>query len=241
MHHFRRTAFIFCILAWTFPAGLTFPFAQPAVPEKNCWQKQSVTFLGTTLDPDGQPIGIVAELDISFRKQEGQEALNVTFASGPGKFSPFTQVAIQSGIVSAAHMAGLDPKTWNIFLKFPKSGVTIYGDSLTAMVSVVALAMANDNSILLNRVMTGKVTRDGHIGAVGGIPLKIQAAFAEHIPRVIIPDDRFPEDNDWETPFLMQISPVNTVLQAYQMLTGATLPRPEKASGLMVVHNTNKK
>ena len=42
MHHFRRTAFIFCILAWTFPAGLTFPFAQPAVPEKNCWQKQSV-------------------------------------------------------------------------------------------------------------------------------------------------------------------------------------------------------
>lgn len=240
MHHFRRTAFIFCILAWTFPAGLTFPFAQPAVPEKNCWQKQSVTFLGTTLDPDGQPIGIVAELDISFRKQEGQEALNVSFSSGPGKFSPFTQVAIQSGIVSAARIAGLDPKTWNIFLKFSTPGVTIYGDSLTAMVSVATLAMANDNPIILNRVLTGKVTHDGHIGAVGGIPLKIQAAFKEHIPRVIIPDDRFPEDNDWQTPFLMQISPVNTVLQAYQMLTGATLSGAENASGLMA-QNTNEK
>ncbi|MFZ1747480.1 MAG: S16 family serine protease [Nitrospirales bacterium] len=155
-----------------------------------------MTFLGTTLDLNSQPIGIVAELDISFRKQEGQEALNVTFASGPGKFSPLTQVAIQSGIVSAARIAGLDPKTWNIFLKFPSPGVTIYGDSLTAMVSVVALAMANDNPIILNRVMTGKVTHDGHIGAVGGIPLKIQAAFAEHIPRVMIPEEQFPEDND---------------------------------------------
>ncbi len=240
MHHFRRTAFIFCILAWTFPGGWAFLFAQPAVAGQMYWQKQSVTFLGTTLDLDGQPIGIVSELDISFRNQEGQEALNVTFSSGPGKFSPFTQVAIQSGIVSAARMAGLDPKTWNIFLKFPNPGVTIYGDSLTAMVSIVALAMANDNSIILNRVMTGKVTPDGHIGAVGGIPLKIQAAFEEHIPRVIIPEDQFPEDSDWQTPFLMQISPVNTVLQAYQMLTGATLSGAETASGLMVQNTTEK-
>ncbi|GJL68606.1 MAG: hypothetical protein NPIRA06_12410 [Nitrospirales bacterium] len=241
MHHFGRTTLILSMLAWAIAGGWAFPFVQPAVAEQTYWQKQSMAFLGTTLDLDGQPIGIVAELDISFRKQKGQEALNVTFSSGPGKFSPFTQVAIQSGIVSAARMAGLDPKTWNIFLKFPNPGVTIYGDSLTAMVSVVALAMANDNSIILNRVMTGKVTQDGHIGAVGGIPLKIQAAFAEHIPRVIIPEDQFLEDDDWQTPFLMQISPVNTVLQAYQILTGSTLPRAERASGMMVVQNTNEK
>lgn len=240
MHHFRRTAFIFSFLACAIFGGWPFPCVQPVLAGQMYWQKQSVTFLGTTLDPDGEPTGIVAELDISFRKQEGQEALNVTFSSGPGKFSPYTQVAIQSGIVSAARMAGLDPKAWNIFLKFPTPGVTIYGDSLTAMVSVVALAMANDNPIILNRVMTGKVTQDGHIGAVGGIPLKIQAAFKKHIPRVIIPDDRFPEDNDWQTPFLMQISPVNTVLQAYQMLTGATLSGAGIAPGLMVQHSNEK-
>lgn len=240
MHHFRRTAFIFSILAWAISGGGAFLIVQPAVAGQMNWQKQSVTFLGTTLDLDGEPIGIVAELDISFRKQEGQEALNVTFSSGPGKFSPFTQVAIQSGIVSAARMAGLNPKTWNIFLKFPTPGVTIYGDSLTAMVSVVSLAMANDNSIILNRVLTGKVTHDGHIGAVGGIPLKIQAAFEEHIPRVIVPEDQFPEDSDWQTPFLMQISPVNTVLQAYQVLTGATLTGTGNASGLMA-QNSNEK
>lgn len=240
MKQFVQTALILRVLAWAIPVLWFCSFPRPAEAEQVFWHQQTVTFLGTTLNQNRQPIGIVAELGISFRKQESQEVLNVTFSSGPGKFSPFTQVAIQSGIMAAAHIAGLDPKTWNIFLKFPNPGVTIYGDSLTAMVSLVVLAMANDNSILLNRVMTGKVTRDGHIGAVGGIPLKIQATYAEHIRRLIIPEDRFPEDNDWQTPFLMQISPVNTVLQAYQILTGATLPGAEKSSGLMV-ENANEK
>jgi predicted S18 family serine protease len=219
-------------------AVLVLPFASSAEAELPQWEQQTITFLGTTLNQKRQPIGIVAQLGISFRKQTGQEALNVAFSSGPGKFSPFTQVAIQSGIVAAARVAGLDPKTWNIFLKFPKPGVTIYGDSLTAMVSVVVLAMANENAILLNRVITGKMTRDGHIGAVGGIPLKIEAAYGEHIRRVVIPEDQFPEDNDWQTPFLMQVSPVGTVWQAYQILTGAKLPHADKGSMLVAKHPT---
>lgn len=229
MKPFVRKALILRVLAWAVPAVWFCFFPRPAEAEPSFWHQQTVTFLGTTLNQHRQPVGIVGKLGIEFRKQEGQEVLNVSFSSGPGKFSPFTQVAIQSGIVAAARVAGLDPKTWNIFLKFPNPGVTIYGDSLTAMVSLVVLAMANDNSILLSRVMTGNVTRDGHIGAVGGIPLKIQAAYAEHIRRVIIPEERFPDDNDWQTPFLMQISPVNTVFQAYQILTGANLPSGEKA------------
>ncbi|MDT3778830.1 hypothetical protein PJI16_14785 [Nitrospira sp. MA-1] len=233
MKQFLRIALIFRVLAWAIPVVWFCSLPRPAEAAPSFWQQQTVTFLGTTLNQHHQPKGIVGKLEIAFRKQEGQEVLNVSFSSGPGKFSPFTQVAIQSGIMAAARVAGLDPKTWDIFLKFPNPGVTIYGDSLTAMVSLVVLAMANDNTILLSRVMTGKVTRDGHIGAVGGIPLKIQAAYAEHIRRVIIPEERLPEDNDWQTPFLMQISPVNTVFQAYQILTGANLPNVEKAGGRM--------
>jgi predicted ATP-dependent protease len=110
-----------------------------------------------------------------------------------------------------------------VFLSVPYPGVTIYGESLSAMVGLAVLAMANHDPILGNRVMTGKITRDGHIGAVGGIPLKIEAAYAKHIGRVIIPEDQVQEDNDWQNPFLMHISPVRTVLQAYQMLTGRAL------------------
>jgi predicted S18 family serine protease len=185
---------------------------------------QTINFLGTSLDKDHRPVGIVAQLNIAFRKRESQEFLNVSFASGPGKFSPMTQVAIQEGIKRAASAAGLDTSTWDIFFTFPLPGVTVYGESISAMVSLAVLAMANDVPLLLNRVATGRITKDGHIGPVGGIPLKIQAAYAQHIQRVIIPDERFQEDPEWETPFLMHVSPVSTVWQAYRMLTGHKLP-----------------
>lgn len=187
------------------------------------WQQQTVVFLGTSLDRDHHPIGVVAKLQMAFRKQNRQETLNVAFSSGPGKFSPLTQVAIQEGIKRVAVAAHLDPRSWDIFLTVPYPGITIYGESLSAMVSLAVLAMANHDPILANRVMTGRITRDGQIGAVGGIPLKIQAAYAEHIGRVIIPEDRFQEDSDWQNPFLMHISPVKTMFQAYQMLTGRPL------------------
>ena len=203
---------------------------QPAAAADSVWHQQTVMFLGTSLDREHHPIGVVAKLHIAFRKRDRQDTLNVSFSNGPGKFSPLTQVATQSGIKSAARAAGLDSKNWDVFLTFPYPGVTIYGESLSAMVSLAVLAMANEDPILLSRVITGKITQDGHIGAVGGIPLKIQAAYAEHIRRVIIPDERFQEDSDWQTPFLMHISPVQTVLQAYRLLTGRALSVTEKTN-----------
>lgn len=193
------------------------------------WHKETVNFLGTTLSRDRQPIGVVAPLKIAFRKREGQEFLNVSFASGPGKFSPLTQIAIQEGIKRAASAAGLDTNTWDIFFIFPLPGVTVYGESISAMVSLTVLAMANDVPLLIDRVATGKITKEGDLGAVGGIPEKILAAHEEHIQRVIIPEERFWEDSDWQTPFLMHISHAKTVWQAFQMLTGRNLP--DRTSG----------
>jgi hypothetical protein len=228
--------------AWWVPVLTIWLWLIPQVGEADdgLWHQQTVIFLGTTLDRDKQPIGIVTKLNISFRKREDQELLNVSFASGPGRFSPLTQVAIQEGIKRAASAADLDTRTWDIFLSFPFPGVTVYGDSVSAMVSVAVLAMAHDAPLLLNRVATGKITKDGHIGAVGGIPLKIQAAYAEHIQRVIIPEERFQEDNDWQTPFLMHISPVSTVWQAYRMLTGKTLPAKNSPVGFPDDHAQRK-
>lgn len=218
----RGTAGILCLLCL-----LGTPFSVEA--EDDLWQRRTVTFLGTSLDRNGEPVGVVAQLILAFRKQERHGGvLNVSFASGPGKFSALTQVAIQEGIKDAALAAGFDATPWDVFLTVPYPGLTIYGESVSATVGLTVLAMANQDPILSNRVMTGKITRDGHIGAVGGIPLKIQAAHAEHIQRVIIPDARYLEDNDWENPFLMHISPVNTVGQAYRLLTGCVLPRLDR-------------
>lgn len=209
-----------CLVGWI---GVLVP-PEAGYADEAVWHKETVNFLGTTLSRDRQPIGVVAPLKIAFRKREGQEFLNVSFASGPGKFSPLTQVAIQEGIKRAASATGLDTKTWDIFFTFPLPGVTVYGESISAMVSLAVLAMANEVPLLIDRIATGKITQGGDLGAVGGIPEKIQAAHAEHIQRVIIPEELFWEDSDWQTPFLMHISHAKTVWQAYRMLTGRNLP-----------------
>ncbi len=189
------------------------------------WNQEQVMFLGTTLNQSHRPQGVVETVMVAFRNMKHQRAMNVSFASGPGKFSPYTQVAIKEGIKAVAFQAGHDTKTWDVLLTFPHSRVTIFGDSISAMIGLTVLALANHMTILPNRVLTGRITDTGTIGAVGGIPLKIQAAFAKRIQRVIIPDESFPADSDWRIPFLLHVSPVSDVMKAYTILTGQVFPR----------------
>ena len=93
------------------------------------------------------------------------------------------QTAIQQAIYRAARVAGLVPDSWTVILSVPYPGVTIYGDSLSAMVSLSVLALAKGETIPIDRVMTGSVSPDGRITPVGSIPLKVAAANAAHIRR----------------------------------------------------------
>ena len=54
---------------------------------------------------------------------------------------------------------------------------------------------------------------------VGGVPLKIEAAYEMHLRKVLIPEELDVADGDWNTPFLMQVSPVGTIQKAYRALT----------------------
>ncbi|MCA9500843.1 MAG: hypothetical protein KC588_16740, partial [Nitrospira sp.] len=73
---------------------------------------------------------------------------------------------------------------------------------------------------LEGRALTGTITERGSIGAVGGLQLKILAAYENHFQRVLVPSEYDVRDGDWRTPFLMQVSPVGTVDEAYFGLTG---------------------
>jgi len=52
-----------------------------------------------------------------------------------------------------------------------------------------------------------------------GLSLKLAAAKEAHIRRVLVPDECDPSEAHWQTPFLMHISRVDTMQQAYQALT----------------------
>ncbi len=185
-------------------------------------KEQLVPILGVTMEQE--PKGTVIYVIMAFEKRVDASGLAVHFKSGPGRFSRMAQTSIEQGIRRSADSMGLSPDSWTVVLSVPYQGLTIYGESLSAMVSLSVMAMAMGDTIGADRVITGTVTPDGHIGPVGAVPLKVIAAKEAHIRRVIVPAEQDPADTDWRTPFLMQVSPVGSVAQAYQALTE---PPPE--------------
>jgi len=100
------------------------------------------------------------------------------------------------------------------------------------MVGITVVALAKGDFIPSDRVITGTVTRDGRIGTVGGVPLKVEAAHEAHMHRVLVPEEQHIADGDWQTPFLMQVSAVGTVSEAYKALTGQPLQGDDHGDSL---------
>jgi len=117
----------------------------------------------------------------------------------------------------------MDPDRWSVNLTFPDFGQTLYGESLSAMVGLSVVAMAKGDWPLEGRALTGTITDHGTIGSVGGLQLKILAAYEKQFERVFVPAEYDVQDGDYRTPFLMHVSPVDTVDAAYFGLTGHPL------------------
>lgn len=192
-------------------------------------REQLISILGVTLE-DRKPVGTVANLLVAFEERNDKSGLAVQFRDFPGRFSPMAQTAVQQAIYRIARAAGLSTDSWTVILSVPHPGVTIYGESLSAMVGLSVVALAKGEFIPPDRVVTGTVSPDGRITPVGSVPLKIAAAYEAHLRRVVVPDELDIADGDWRTPFLAQISPVGTINQAYQALTDHPLHSPHSSS-----------
>lgn len=180
-------------------------------------QEHLIPILGVTMGPE--PRGTVVYLQVAFEHRHDRTGLAVFFRNSPGRFSRMAQTSIKQGIIRAAQSMGVSCDNWTVVLTVPYRELTIYGESLSAMVSLSVMAMAQGEPIADDLVMTGTVTPEGEIGPVGSVPQKILAAEAAHLRRVLIPEEQDPADSDWQTPFLMQVSPVRSVDQAYEALT----------------------
>lgn len=187
---------------------------------------QLIPILATTLDQDEQPVGVVAELEVAVEDRHDSKGLNVDFQSHPGRFSRMAQVAVVAAILHVARAANMSTDSLTISLKVPYRGVTVYGSSLSAMVGLTVVALAHGDFVKPDRVVTGTITRDGHIGPVSGIGLKLQAASTEHLHLVLVPEEYDMADGDWDVPFMLHVSPVGTVRRAYQALTDSEFPQP---------------
>ncbi len=186
----------------------------------------TVPILGTTLNRHWEQIGVVAEVQIEFERRYDHDGLRVQFQNSPGRFSPLAQQAVLEAIRQVVKVSHLDSKSWSVTLTLPYQGLTMYGESLSGMVGLSVLALAKGDPVPRGRVLTGTITSNGHIGVVGGVPLKIVAAYEHHLLRVLIPEEIDVADGAWENPFLMEISPVGTIRKAYHGLTDRSLDTP---------------
>ena len=190
----------------------------------------SVPIIALTLNQDHRAIGVVRHVILHFQKRYDQEGLRLRFNSMPGKFSPLAQHAVKLAIERVAAVANMHTIDWTVNLTFPYPGMTVYGESLSAMVGLSVLAMAKGEAPISGRSITGTITEDGHIGKVGGVPEKIYGAHQQNLNRILIPEEQHIGDGDWPTPFLMHVSPVSTVQKAYLALTGHRLFPSELSS-----------
>jgi predicted S18 family serine protease len=139
------------------------------------------------------------------------------FRTTPGRFSRMAQTSIEQAIRRSARSLGISIDSSTVELSVPYAGMTIYGDSVSAMVSVSVAAMAQGKTVSTGHVLTGTVTPDGEIGPVGSVPLKVQAARAAN--RVVVSKHTPAGENAGNLPLSIQISPVQSVPEALDALT----------------------
>jgi hypothetical protein len=188
-------------------------------------KEQQIAILGVTIE-GGHEIGALAHLVVVFAERTDASGLAVVFPRASGRLSPMAETSVQQAIYRAARVARLSPDSWSVRVSVLQSGLTIHGSSLSAMVGVTVIALAKGHSILPDRVITGTIAPDGCIAMVSGVPLKLDAAHHAHYKRVLVPEEISISDGDWRTPFLMQVSPVGSLQQAYLGLTGFPLFSP---------------
>jgi hypothetical protein len=216
----RRRGLVGLLAIW-FGIGLVVMEVEAKSPGR--YREQLVSILGVTLED--VPVGTVASLVVSFEERADHNGLAVYFRTEPGRFSHMAQTAIEQAIYRTARSAGLSTDSWSIVLRVPYPGLTVYGESLSAMVALSVVALAKGEFIPPDRVITGTITPDGHIAPVGAVPLKVLAANEAHMRRVLVPEESDVADGDWATPFLVQVSPVGSVSEAYLALTDNPLRR----------------
>ncbi|MEX5213262.1 MAG: hypothetical protein NW703_03765 [Nitrospiraceae bacterium] len=216
---FRDVWLLLLLGVWAVLPGLVWAKGEDVV-----WRRvQAIRILGTTVNQRNELVGTVGEVAVGLERRPDHQGITVTFRSTPGQFSSYAQSAVLAAIDRVARQAHLDTDSWSVSFSVIDPGVVIYGDSLSAMAGLAVAALAKGDDIPRDAVMTGTVSEDGSIGSVGQVPLKVKAAGEKHLRRVLVPDEIDVSDADWQTPFLMQVSPVRSVSDAYEALTGRAL------------------
>ncbi|HEY80575.1 MAG TPA: hypothetical protein G4O05_05790 [Caldilineae bacterium] len=222
------------------------PAALPAeeTPEPTVEVKAPVEYSVTihalwyATDATGKAVGGVSPVRVSVRSSQNKELRVGFFEEEVGGSGPMWRSAGWTAVVVASQFLGIDPRDYEFSFSV---GGTIDGPSAGTYMTVATLAALQGHDVADDIFMTGAINPDGTIGPVGGIPQKIEGAAAAGASMVLVPAGlRY--DRDGNTGELVdvveagdrlgvQVREVSTVHDAYEILTGKTLPRPQVSGG----------
>ncbi|NOX60572.1 MAG: hypothetical protein GXP42_01275 [Chloroflexi bacterium] len=189
-------------------------------------------------DAAGKAIGGVSPVRVSVRPSQNKELRVGFFEEEVGGSGPMWRSAGWTAVVVASQLLGIDPRDYEFSFSV---GGNIDGPSAGTYMTVATLAALQGHDVAQDIFMTGTINPDGTIGPVGGIPQKIEGAAANGANMVLVPAGlRY--DVDGNTGELVdvvevgerlgvEVREVSTVYDAYEILTGETLPRPQVSGG----------
>ncbi|HIP85425.1 MAG TPA: hypothetical protein EYH17_02125, partial [Pyrodictium sp.] len=147
-----------------------------------------------------------------------------------------TQAAARIAAIVATLVAGKDYSGYDYLVRLEAESPVVGGPSASGATAVAILAALTGAKLPLNASMTGMIHPDGTIGPVGGIPEKLRAAARAGAKLFLVPKGQLKvEDlNTGEIVDLrvlgaslgVEVVEVGSIVEAYELLTGKSLPKP---------------
>lgn len=215
------------------PASTPTPVAQDQ-PAPLAPQSVQLNVLYATRTADGQATGGLSTLTVSVAaKAEPGVRVSYTETEVGGQGAAL-RAAGWTAATTASLLLGIDPSRLSISYEV---GGRADGPSAGALMTVGTLAAILGDEVPTDLAMTGTINPDGSIGAVSGIPHKLDGAAKAGMKTVLIPaGQRTDVDvNQGAAVDLVrrgeelgvQVRPVANIYEAYQAVTGKALPQPK--------------
>lgn len=187
-----------------------------------------------TVETTGLTPSSAFPLRVTVEPSESGELAVAFTRSEVGEAGPMWESSGWTAVVVASLLLGADPRGYRFGIE--PGGEIDDGPSAGALTTVAVLAALLGDDIRGDAAMTGTINPDGTIGPVGGIPNKVQMAAEDGKTLVLVPASQRVEADfvtgepvdviELGESLGVEVRPVTTIYEAYEVLTGEPLPRP---------------
>jgi hypothetical protein len=199
-----------------------------AAPSQGGGESRFVSVPALGVQGDGLP-GVVNYILIQLDRTPAHDGPIVQFneinLGGGSLVGEEWKDGVRRAVRAAAKAVGDEGRDWLITIKNRSMTALTDGASASAAVAVGIMAAYTGEAISPHIALSAQITAEGTLDVVGGLPTKLDAAARAHCRIVVVARDQ-PLTADWAqsadvaSQRRLQLMPVDTLEDAYQVMTG---------------------